>query len=155
MHQLCYNFQFTSYTYVTNNMPCLQYKLPCMFHKYQAGWRIWNIVHVSLKCMVYNNHLVLRLCARSRVVIDHKSQATMHYLSHILPIFEWSLFAEWKMWYYSLFIPYSPTLQSSYVTKTFPVSTDTSLQHELYVLSEIFQLVMFPQCVFPVCVYLL
>ena len=39
--------------------------------------------------IVYTNHLVLELRPRSRVVIDHKSKATMHYLSHNIPP-DWS-----------------------------------------------------------------
>ena len=43
-------------------------------------------MHASLGFMVYNNHTCPWVHPQSQVVIDHKSQATMHYLLLILPI---------------------------------------------------------------------
>ena len=92
-------------------------------------WNLWFTITT----------LVLRLCAQSWLVIDHKSQVTMHYLLHTLLVCERSLFAGYSLYtthysYHTHYPYHTPTLQSSCVTKTFPVSTDTSLQHELYYL---------------------
>ena len=78
-----------------NNLPCLQCKLPCMFiinNKDQSSGEIIKTNTCSLRLLFTITTHVLELCPHSVVVIDHKSKAIMHYLSHNIPP-DWSSFS--------------------------------------------------------------